>query len=164
VVRALKELLTQLVGVRSYAIYMADDSRNELVVVSAEALAAEHLAAIPYGAGETQGDAQGMIEQAFVTGIARIDSGFVSGERSTPVACIPMRIDERAVGVIAIFSLLPQKEAFVPVDFELFRMLGPHAAAALVGAQLFSASAGIIPGVEVFQGMSPSLLPRPNVP
>jgi len=160
VVRNLRELLTQLVGARTYAIYMADDARSELVVVSAEGLSPEQLASIPFGAGETQDDAQGMVEQAFVTGIARIDEGTLGHERVTPAACLPMRIDERAVGVIAIYTLLPQKDAFVPVDFELFKMLGPQAAAALVGAQLLSAADGRIPGVEVFQGISPSILPR----
>src|SRR5271170_4885216 len=59
VVRHLRELLQQLVGARSYAIYVADDTRGELVAVAGEALSDAQLAPIPYGAGETHDDAQG---------------------------------------------------------------------------------------------------------
>ena len=45
-----------------------------------------------------------------------------------PAACLPMRFDDEAVGVIAVYALLPQKRRFVAVDFELFKMLGAHAA------------------------------------
>ena len=162
VVRHLRELLQQLVGARAYAIYIANDQRSELVPIAAEGLEASQLAAIPYGAGETQDDPHGMVERAFVTGIAHVQEGPINYERVSPAACLPMRIDDRAVGVIAIHALLPQKAAFVAVDFELFKMLGLHAASALVGAQLFSAADGRIPGVEVFQGISPSILPRPT--
>jgi len=162
VVRHLRELLQQLVGARSYAIYIADDVRTELVVIAGDGLEATQLAAIPFGgAGETHDDAQGFVERAFVTGIAYIEEGRINYERTTPVACLPMRIDDRAIGVIAIYSLLPQKPGFVAVDFELFKMLGLHAASALVGAELFAAADGRIPGVEVFRGLSPSMLPKP---
>ena len=161
VVRHLRELLVQLVGARAYVIYVADDARGELVAIAAEGREATQLAPIPYGAGETAESVEAMIEQGFVTGIARIEQGVLSSDRSTLVACLPMRVDDRAVGVIAIYSLLPQKDRFVAVDFELFKMLGLHAASALVGAQLFAASDGRFPGVEVFQGLAPSIIPRP---
>ena len=47
-----------------------------------------------------------------------------------------MRSTTALVGVIVIYALLAQKERFVTVDLELFKLLGAHAAAALVGAQL----------------------------
>jgi len=160
VVRHLRELLQQLVGARAYAIYVADDARGELVAIAAEGLEATDLLPIPYGAGETQEDARGTVERAFVTGIARVEEGPLDATRHQPAACLPMRVDDRAVGVIVIHALLAQKTRFVAVDFELFKMLGLHAASALVGAQLFAAADGRVPGVEVFQGISPSIPPK----
>ncbi len=160
VVRHLRELLQQLVGARVYGIYIADDVRNELVAIAGEGLDATQLASIPYGAGETQEDAQGFVERSFLTGIAHVEEGPLNYDRAVPPACLPMRIDDRAIGIIAIYELFPQKPGFVAVDFELFKMLGLHAASALVGAELFASADGRIPGVEVFRGISNSMPPR----
>ena len=46
-------------------------------------------------------------------------------------ACIPLQLDDRVVGAIAIFRLLPQKDGLAPVDLELFDLLASHAASAL---------------------------------
>lgn len=161
VVRHLRELLQQLVGARAYAIYVADEARQELVPIAAEGRDVTQLAAIPFGADDEQDEERGMVERAFVTGVPRVEEGPLHEERTLPAACLPMRVDDRSVGVIVIYALLPQKPRFVAVDFELFKMLGLHAASALVGAQLFAAADGRVPGVEVFQGISPSILPKP---
>ena len=57
------------------------------------------------------------------------------------------------VGVIVVYELLPQKERFVAVDFELFKMLAAHAATALVGAMLYAHADGKLPGVDVFRDL-----------
>jgi len=46
-------------------------------------------------------------------------------------ACIPLKVQGRVVGVIAIFRMLPQKPALAAIDRELFDLLGSHAAIAL---------------------------------
>jgi hypothetical protein len=161
VVRHVRELLQQLVGARAYVIYIADDVRGELVAIAAEGMTPKQLMPIPFGAAEGVDEAHGMVERAFLTGVAYVEPGPIHDDRRIPAACLPMRIDDRAVGVIVVHSLLPQKGAFVPVDFELFKMLGLHAASALVGAQLFSAVDGRLPGLEAFRGISPSVLPKP---
>ena len=164
VIRHLRELLVQLVGARAYAIYVADDVQSELVAVAAEGLEVSQLGRIPYGAGETLESAEGMIERAFITGISRVEDGPLAHDRQIPAACLPMRVDDRAIGVIAVYSLFPQKDGFVAVDFELFKMLGLHAASALVGAELFASADGRLPGVEVFKGLAPSIMPKSDQP
>ena len=54
----------------------------------------------------------------------------------------------------AIFSTLSQKNRFDAVDFELFRLLGQHAAAALVSASLFAQADRRLPGLEAFLDLS----------
>ena len=56
--------------------------------------------------------------------------------------------------VIAIFSTLAQKKRFDTVDFELFKLLGQHAAAALVSASLFAHTDRKLPGLEAFLDLS----------
>jgi hypothetical protein len=52
-----------------------------------------------------------------------------------------------------IFSLFPQKEQLVAADYELFKMLGLHAASAIVGSSLFSAEGGKLLGIEALRGL-----------
>ena len=53
-----------------------------------------------------------------------------------PVAVVPLATAESLVGAIVIDRLLVQKDALSPVDFELFNLLGVHAATALSSALL----------------------------
>lgn len=57
---------------------------------------------------------------------------------------------DRVLGVIVIYRLLEQKEAFTPRDHELFTLLGEHAATALLAAQLYLQSKRKL---ELFQGL-----------
>jgi len=57
-----------------------------------------------------------------------------------PIACVPLRIGARVIGVIAIYRLLTQKERFEPLDFELFTLLAGHAATALFSSKLYQRS------------------------
>ena len=67
---------------------------------------------------------------------------------------IPMSIDEMTVGVIAIYATLSQKTRFGNIDFELFKLLGQHAAGALVSASLFVQAERRMPGLEAFLDLS----------
>jgi len=57
-------------------------------------------------------------------------------DRHGVTASIPLVIAGRALAVIAIFQLLPQKPALEPLDRELFDLLATHAATALYCADL----------------------------
>lgn len=56
-------------------------------------------------------------------------------------ACIPLKLDGRVTGAIALFRLLPQKAALEEVDYELFDLLATHAATALYCTRLHEATA-----------------------
>src|SRR5439155_1741475 len=47
------------------------------------------------------------------------------------VACIPLKLDGRVTGLIAIHRLLAHKASLEPLDHELFDLLATHAATAL---------------------------------
>jgi hypothetical protein len=152
VVRHLKELLAQLVGARAFAIYVADDAERELVAIASEGLEPAKLVNVRIGRADVADSAAGTIERVFLTGVAQVVEGPLPGG-SGLIACLSMRVDNRAIGVIVIHSLLPQKEQFVAVDHELFKMLGQHAASALVGAQLYAASDGRLPGIDALRNL-----------
>jgi len=154
VIRHLKELLTQLVGSRAHAFYLKDPAMGELVPIASEGIELSRLPRLAVDAGSRKEEDRGahnrageLIERVFMTGVAHIEEGeLTAAPRDQPAACVPMRIDDSVVGVIVIYSLLDQKNQFLPVDYALFKMLGAHAATALTGALLFAESNGRFPG------------------
>lgn len=58
-----------------------------------------------------------------------------------PIAAVSLKIEDRAIGVVVIFSLLDQKKAkFSQMDEELLIMLAGHATTAIFSAKLYAAS------------------------
>ena len=64
-----------------------------------------------------------------------VDSGRGSIEADAIVS-IPLRLNDRVVGLIALFKLLPQKPGIEAIDQELFTLLSTHAARAMHHAGL----------------------------
>jgi GAF domain-containing protein len=66
---------------------------------------------------------------------------FMAVSEHHPIVCIPLKINDHVIGVIAIFSLMEQKKKKLSsVDFELFSMLAGHAATAIFSSKLYSQS------------------------
>ena len=155
VLQHLRELLAQLVGARAHAFYVANEARTELVPVTSDGVAHERLPRIPLGASNPDLKNNGLtaiVERVYLTGVEHINEARLAKPKDdAPVACLPMRIDDSVVGVIVIYSLLEQKEHFVAVDYELFKMLGAHAATALMGTLLFANAEGRLPGFEAIE-------------
>lgn len=63
-----------------------------------------------------------------------------SDEIGSPLALVPMMIHGRTVAVLAVYRLFIQKNAFTPLDFQLFSMLAEHAATALFSSALYEES------------------------
>ncbi|HTQ07360.1 MAG TPA: GAF domain-containing protein [Polyangiaceae bacterium] len=148
VTRRIKEVLAQLVGAERYSMYLANEDGSELVPIASEGVPGGELLPVP-----VRGSRLGAV---FESGEAKVEEeGDPShGELDRPAAVIPLVVDERVVGVIAIFSTLSQKKRFDAVDFELFRLLGQQAAAALVSASLFAQAERRLPGLEAFLDLS----------
>ncbi len=147
VAQRIKEVLAQLVGAERYAVYLQDPERGQLVPIASEGLAASEL-----GTVRVQGTVLGA---AFSCGELRVTEGDPrEGTLTNPAATVPLRVDDQLVGVVALYSTLSQKDRMGDVDVELFRLLGQHAAAALIAASLFAASGRKVPGLESFVDLS----------
>lgn len=148
VVRRVKEVLAQLVGAESYAVFLASSDGRELVPIASEGVPGSKLGAVPM-----EGSSLGEVVQM---GAARIDDDRdpSSSDWDNPIVVIPLVVDETAVGAIAIYATLEQKRRFCQTDFQLFKLLGQHAASALVGAQLFDQVGRKLPGAEAFRDLS----------
>jgi hypothetical protein len=150
VVRHVKELLHQLVGVRSLAVYFADEEGRRLVPVASEGVDATAAPTIVLQDGAADDPVAAAVERTFLTGSLHVAEGEVT---SPPAACIPLQIEDRVVGVIVVYTLLPQKLSFVTLDRELFKLLGAHAGATIVAAYLYTSSDGRLPGPEALRAL-----------
>jgi hypothetical protein len=148
VMRRVKEVLAQLVGAERYAVYFANANGSELVPIASEGIGGDDLVNRP-----THG---GVLGEVFSSGRSIIldDIDPSHGTFEAPPAVFPLTVDEKTVGVVAIYSTLAQKTRFDTVDYELFNLLGSQAAWAIVSATLFAAAEHRLPGLEAFVDLS----------
>lgn len=148
VTRRIKEVLAQLVGAERYCMYLVNQDETELVPIAFEGVSGSELAPV-----RIQDTKMGSV---FRSGTAMVNDEIdtAQGQLAEPAAVIPLSVDEKVVGVIAIFATLSQKRRFDTIDFELFKLLGQHAASALISASLFSRAERKLPGLEAFLDLS----------
>lgn len=148
VTRRIKEILAQLVGAERYCMYLGSADGQKLVPVASEGVASEDL--VPLGADDPR--VAGALRENRSLFDERCDPS--QGSITRPAVVFPLTLDDQVVGTIAIFSTLAQKTSLTTIDFELFRLLGQQAAAALVGATLFAQAEQRLPGLEAFLDLS----------
>jgi transcriptional regulator with GAF, ATPase, and Fis domain len=137
VIQIVQEIIINLVGAEAFSILLLDENTNELKTIAAEG---DHILA-----GVTEISAQlgeGIIGQVAGSGDSYYLNHDLSGDVTLekPLAAIPLKIKEHVIGVIVIYKLLQQKDAFTAVDYELFALLAAHAATAIFSSKLYSQS------------------------
>jgi hypothetical protein len=150
VVKNVKELLIQLVGARSVAIYFADEDGRRLTPVTSEGVDLATLPMIAVHEVSSSAGAEAVIERTFLTGVPHVAEGDID---LPPAACVPLLLEERVVGAIVVYALLEHKTRFVTVDRELFKLLGAHAGAVLISAHLWATQGGRMPSAESLRAM-----------
>jgi len=145
VVQIVMEIVINLVGAEKFALMLLDENKGELNAVSSEGVPREKIPHIKLGEGiigETVKDAASPY-------IAE-DKDPAEITLTEPLVIIPMKIKEQVIGGIVVYSVLEQKESFSPLDFELFNLLGGHAATALFASKLYSESERKLSTVQGF--------------
>jgi hypothetical protein len=125
VLGTIQEIVINLIGSEEMAILRLGPGNDTLEPLSMIGLDSERLAHLS--------TRHGMVGKALAAGTPQAET--------TPAddgltACIPLVVGGRALAIVAIFRLLPQKVALAAVDLELFALLGRHAATALYCAEL----------------------------
>jgi hypothetical protein len=133
VLRALTEIVINIIGSEELAIFEMEPSEARLRVVASFG--------IDTGRLETLEDANEIIDRAVKSGQTwvGIDSSSAQARNCGLTAVVPLRLENRVTGAIAIFRLLAHKPALTTVDRELFELLATHAAAALYLTQRLDA-------------------------
>jgi len=132
VVGAVQEIVINLIGSEELAIFEVDDELQILKLIGSFGIDVEEWAGVLIGSGMI-----GAVAQTGARFVATETLFATEGREKTLTACIPLKLDERVVGVIAIFRLLQQKQGLEDIDYELFDLLGSHAASALFCTALY---------------------------
>ena len=138
VVQTIEEIVVDLIGARAFAILLLDEKTNDLQTVASEgdeAMPGIDKSSVRLGEG-VLGTVARSGESYYFSQDPR--GGAVSIDR--PLAAVPLKIKDQVIGLIAIYKLLQQKEAFSAVDYELFALLAAHAATAVFASKLYSQS------------------------
>jgi len=124
---ALEEVVASLVGCEELAVFESHGSESRLV----------HTVGIAAEALEAHGLAQDVARRAAVGGDIWIDEkkGAVERDRPRLTACVPLEVDGRRVGTLALFRLLEHKAQLEAPDIELLDLLKVHVGVALVATR-----------------------------
>ena len=134
VLRIAIEIVINLIGAEVFAIYLLDAASGELRAVAAEGIDLAGVPACRLGEGRLGGAVGEGAIRAFE------DAPVEGPDPERPLVCIPLCVDGRAIGAIALLRLLEQKQGFSALDHELFQVLAGHAATAILAARLHAQS------------------------
>ena len=149
VLRIVLEIVINLIGAEKFAVLLMEEKTNELIPVGAEGLAISDVPKVRFGEGII-GTAAREGESYFSE---NIHNNKGSNSMENPIVCIPLKIKEHVIGVIAIYSLLIQKKKFSSVDYELFNLLAGHAATAIFSSRLYTQSERKLTTIQSFLDM-----------
>jgi transcriptional regulator with GAF, ATPase, and Fis domain len=137
VIQIVQEIIINLVGAESFALVLLDEKTAEL-----KTIAWEGDDVVPGLDNLTIRVGQGALGECAQTGESYYAdlSDHAAPSIDNPIAAVPLKIKDHIIGMIVIFKLLQQKDAFTAVDFELFSLLAAQAATAIFSSKLYSQS------------------------
>ena len=132
----IKEVVINFVGAEKFAVFIFDKKTEQLHFETGEGFDdSESFLDIPLGEG-VLGETAAKAENYFYEG--SISEG--SDDLFAPIVAIPLMIHGQVIGLLAIYRLFIQKEQLKTIDYQLFSMLGEHAASALFSSTLYGHS------------------------
>lgn len=136
VLKAVIEILTNLIGAEVFCIYLIDEQEEVLVPVASEG---EQISAFPKVPLKS-----GIVGESAKSGrITTRDSNASAGSASDeaePLVSIPLRTEERRVGAIALYRMFGHKLGFSAIDHEIFMLLSGKAATAILASRQLAQS------------------------
>ena len=134
VVKVILEIVINLIGGELFCVYVCEEGSDQLKPVAAEGGTVADFPVVTLG--------QGTVGRSVASGevVSNDAATAASVPRGEPAVCIPLRVEDKPVGAIAIHRLLLQKDGFSALDHELFTLLAGHAATAIFASRLYAQS------------------------
>ena len=133
VLSVIEEIIINLVGCEELAVFELSRDGGALTLAASFGIDRDAYQSVAMG--------EGLIGEAALKGEMRVATPEESTREANLTACVPLKVEDKVTGMIAIFRLLPQKTGLEAVDYELFDLLATHAAKALYCCGLHAVSA-----------------------
>jgi|CXWL01.1.fsa_nt_gi hypothetical protein len=133
VLAIIQEIVANLVGCEESGVFEVSPKGDELKLVASVGIDASAFETIRMG--------EGPIGRVAARGETFVNEDLgLEGppQEQTLTACVPLKLNGRVTGAIALFRMLPQKPTLESVDHEMFDLLATHAATALYCTGLHS--------------------------
>ncbi len=131
VVKIVLEIVIELIGAEVFALYLLERD-DVLQPVAVEGVPRDQVPHCTMG--------QGRLGKAVLASQATCWDPEGSDDLTQPIVVIPLQIQKRTIGAIALFKFVQPKQGFSELDHELFNVLGGHASTAILAARLYSQS------------------------
>jgi regulator of replication initiation timing len=128
VLDSIREIVINLIGCEELAVFELSEDQSSLDLVTSFGIDEDEYSSIDIH--------EHPIGKLVATGGTYIGSASAEGDDPSVTACLPLKLDGRVTGAIVLFRLLPHKLGLQELDFELFDLLGTHAATALYCTRL----------------------------
>jgi hypothetical protein len=129
---AIREIVINLIGAEEMALFENNPEASTLSLIDSYGNASANYPGIRLG--------EGPIGRVALTGDFYFHDANRArqelGDADEPTACVPLKVDGTAWGVIVIYHLVPQKDRLVELDCQLFYLLSTQAGVALRCAEL----------------------------
>ena len=140
VLSVIQEIILNLLGGEVFALWVVNQASGALeTLIFVDEKGAFGTSAPPLPAERREEMASG---QSWFAG------GDDTASPGDPLACIPLQLDEKTFGVLAIYKLLQQKEMLTTLDQELMGLLTAQAATAIIGSMAVSRSGDALRWLE----------------
>jgi hypothetical protein len=134
VIAVIEEIVVNMIGSEELAIFELDSDTGKFDLVDSLGIDPEDLQRVRLNESRIE-EASEALQEVVKTGqryVVNSIDGEVVDEDEGLTACVPLVLDDKLIGAIAVFRLLDQKQKrLAPLDFELFDLLATHAASAL---------------------------------
>jgi GAF domain-containing protein len=134
VLAIIQEIIINLIGSEELAIFELEPESGRLRLIASFGINPSEQENIVLGSGVIGRAAQS--GEMFIAE-QHVDQNLKPEEAALTV-CIPLKVDGRVIGAIAVFRLLSHKPALEAIDHELFDLLATHAATALYCTSIYS--------------------------
>lgn len=133
VLQAIQEIVVNLIGSEEVAVYEMNADRSKMSLVASFGIDPDQFAEVTVG--------EGTIGSCAATGEVYV-SPTNTPDADQLTACVPLRIEDKVIGAVAIFGLLPHKPELEEADRSLIDVLAVHGANSLYCAKLHAQLAG----------------------
>ena len=140
VVKMAEEILWNFVASPCFAIFLRDEKTSDLKLVGGQGIEGRFPSDVLH-------EPTGMIAEALSEGTSLFVENVTSAD---PLACVPLKIEDRVVGLVTVYGIEAHKEGLSDLDKELFELLANQTATAMTSSRVYSETVKKLKSMESF--------------